>query len=124
MVFSTSGQGIGNIYKLTGSTAKNFAIDSLYEESGATGDEAIIHVGNDALWGRNGRIESLIGVDAFGDVEADDVSRWIASKVASVKGWNAKYNRRTQKAYFWPDDGNEGWAFNKFLYDPSRLIAR
>ena len=123
-VISSSGQGIGSIYKLSGSTAKDFQIDPLYEESGAAGDEAVVHVGNDVLWGRNGRIESLLGVEGFGDVEADDVSRWISGSVSDVKGWTMKYNRRTQKGYFWPDDGNEVWVFNKFLYDTLRSVVR
>lgn len=124
VLLSTSEQGVGNMFKMMGDDATDFKIDDLYPESGAVGAEAIAHIGNDVHWGKNGRIESLIGVEAFGDVETDDVSRWISSKIEKVKGWTVKYNPRTQRAYWWPDDGNEVWVFNKFLYDTLRQAVR
>ncbi len=108
----------GDLFKLSGTTAKDFEIDSLLGFSGAQGDEPLINVGNDLLYGRHGKIDSVIGIQAFGDVETDDVSRWIADEIENVTGWQTAFNPRTKKAYFWPELGNEVYVFNNDMHNP------
>ena len=64
----------GQIFRAVGVSAKDFAFTNLYPSSGVAGDEAMKYVGNDVYYGRQGRIESLLSNDKFGDVESDDLS--------------------------------------------------
>lgn len=123
-LLSTSGKATGHIYKLTGTTAKDFAIQESFDQSGAQGSEPIISTGNDVLWGRGGKIESLIGVETFGDVASDDASRFIADQVDDVATWTLKYNPRTGFLYAWPDDGDKLFVLQNELYDPYRKLVR
>ncbi len=116
-VFSTEN---GTIVTLAGQDASDYAISPLYDGSAAKGNEALAYVGNDVLYGREGRIDTLIGTLAFGDVETDDISRWIVDQIKEVEGWTIVYNPREHKAYLWPQDGSEVWVFHKSIYDPSR----
>jgi len=116
-VFSTEN---GTIVTLAGQDASDYAISPLYDGSAAKGDEALSYIGNDLLYGREGRIDTLIGTLAFGDVETDDISRWISDQTKEVEAWTIVYNPREHKAYLWPQNGNEVWVFHKSIYDPSR----
>lgn len=116
-VFSTE---TGQIWIMTGSTAKDFAIDSLFRDSAAQGSEAIINTQNDILYGRAGRIESLIGILAYGNVLSDDVTRDIQNLVSPVTGWTGVYNPRTYRGYWWAEDGNEVYVYNQQVYDPRK----
>lgn len=110
----------GEINKLSGGSAKDFSIDSLFEGSAAAGDEAIAYVGNDILIGRHGKIESLGAIEAFGDVATDDVSRWIANLIKDIRRWTIKYDARLHRAYLWPELGGNGelYVLEKSLFDP------
>lgn len=118
---------LGQIWQLKGSsptvstTTDEYRFDGLFKDSHATGDESVISIGNDIIYGRSGSIDSLVGTLAFGDVEVDDVSRQISNS-ASIKGtdeWAAAvYNSRLKRAYFWPKDGNEVWSFAQPIYEP------
>lgn len=114
----------GQIWKLTGSNATDYAIKDLHRGVFVTGDEAILNTGNDVIFGRHGKIDTLLGVEAFGDVQTDDVSRWISEEIRAVTGWAySAFNPRTEYAYFWADGGNEVWAFHRPIYQrPSRNI--
>lgn len=103
----------GNMWKLTGSSAKDFAINPLFQLSGASGDESVLYTGNDIMYGRPGRIEALSGVERFGDVEGDDLTQWIADQVEDVTGWTGVYNRRLQRVYWFPEDGSSVWVLFK-----------
>jgi len=93
----------GRLWKLSGTSSKDFAIDNLFTGSAAAGPEAITNVGNDVIFGRVGVIESLSGVDRFGDVEADDLSLWIKPEAENVKNWRIVYDPRTQRILCFPD---------------------
>lgn len=117
----------GQMWQLKGNsptistTTDEYRIDGLFKDSGATGDEAVISIGNDIIYGRAGRIDSLVGTLAFGDVEVDDVSRQISNSdsIRNTDEWAAAiYNPRLKRAYFWPKDGNEVWAFSQPIYEP------
>lgn len=93
----------GRLWKLAGTSSKDFQIDNLFAGSAAAGPEAISNVGNDIIFGRNGVIESLRGVDSFGDVEADDLSLWIKPEAENVKVWRIIYDPKTQRVFCFPD---------------------
>lgn len=96
-----------------------FRIEGLFKDSGAAGNESVVAVGNDIIYGRAGRIDSLIGTLAFGDVAVDDASRHISTAIENVEAWEAAiYNPRTKRAFFWPRNGNEVWAFSQPIYEP------
>src|SRR3990167_1546263 len=68
----------GRLYNLTGSSAKDFAFSDFYPGSAASGVESLSYVGNDIVYGRQGRIESVKDTDRFGDSEADDITAMVA----------------------------------------------
>lgn len=107
----------GRVYKLTGANAKDFAIDELFSDSFASGDEPMTFAGNDVVFGRPGRIESLFSTDTLGDVDTDDFSREIANLIDGVKSWDLTYNSRLKRIFCYPEGGNDVWVLNKSLSD-------
>lgn len=105
----------GNLYKLTGTSAQDFQFLELYPRSSASGDESIATIGNDILYGRRGRIESLVSTDKFGDVEADDLSVSIADSIETFKDWSLTYNARKQRVYCVPDSQAQMWVYHNAL---------
>ena len=108
----------GDIYKLTGSSAKDFAMGGLFPRAGAAGTEAMVGVGSDIFFGRQGRIESLVASDKYGDVESNDVSLQISDQISDVATWTAAYNQRLQRAYFWPADGGTLYVYHYAFAPP------
>lgn len=100
----------GSVWKLTGSDATDFALESLYPGSAAVGDESFTYVGNDIAYGRQGRIESLLATDRFGDVSSADLTRPISDQVESVASWTIVYNSRNQRVYCLPENGAKVWV--------------
>lgn len=107
----------GSIYKITGEDTSDTSITSMFPRSFASGDEAAIYVGNDIVYGRVGRIESLASVDAFGDVKTDDLSLQIKDEIVDLKDWTIVYNPRTNKIIFHP-------AGKQFMWEYSKPMAR
>lgn len=107
-IFSSNG---GRIYQLTGSNTQDFSIESLFPRSSASGDEPIVFTGSDVLYGRRGRIESLIGTQNFGDVELDDPSRQIFPSIKNVKSWDINFDPLRKIAYCWPEGQATVWVF-------------
>jgi hypothetical protein len=105
----------GQMWKLSGASAKDFAIDPLYAGSAADGDEAVAYVGNDVHFGRAGRLESLSATDRFGDVETDDLTVGISGDVEDSDDWTIVYNSRLQTVYFHAAGTEEIWVFHKAL---------
>lgn len=112
----------GNLYKITGESAKidevgltPYAINPLYPDSGASGEESVTFVGNDIFYGRPGRIESLTSTDRFGNVETDDLSLKITPDIQSFTDWTIVYNSRFQRAYCFPTGEAEVWVLHKNL---------
>ena len=58
------------------------------------------------------------------NIETDDVSRFVSGDIEEVRSWTAAYNPRVQRGYFWPENGNEVWAFSNSLYTPSQKLIR
>lgn len=105
----------GAIYKLTGSSEQDFAMAPLHPMSGASGNESFTLVGNDIAYGREGRVESLISTDKFGDTDADDLSAGIFDQIKAYNAWTIVYNSRTQKIYCFPSGVSECWVYHKSM---------
>lgn len=103
------------LYRLSGQDATDFAMESFYQGSAVAGDEAIANIGNDVILASQGRIETLSGTLNFGDVETNDVSRWIAGEVSGAGSWTVVYDRRYQKVLCFPDDQGAVWVLHKTL---------
>jgi len=103
----------GQIFNLIGSDSQDFAFTELYAGSGASGDESLVFSGNDLVYGRRGRIESLRSTEQFGDVQSDDLSRRIKDDIEGFKDWVTVYNARTQQIHFFEDNNSEMWSFSK-----------
>jgi hypothetical protein len=102
----------GSLYTLEGASAKDFKFDDFFAGSAASGAESISYIGNDVIYGRQGRIESVRDTSAFGNSEADDISLKIADQVGDFTGWTIVYNGRNNFAYLFPADQSEVWVFN------------
>lgn len=107
----------GELFSLTGSSAKDFAFGTFYPGSFAAGEESLAYIGNDVIYGRQGRIESVRDTDRFGDSEADDLTAGIADRVAGYTGWRIVYNSRLNRVYLFPMGVSECWVFNPAMRD-------
>jgi hypothetical protein len=106
----------GSIFNLTGENATDFAIDELYPRSGAAGQESVRYIGNDIIYGRPGRVESVLATEKFGDVQSDDITRPINDQVKTYKSWShIVYNSRLQRVYFFPTGITSLWVYHKDL---------
>jgi hypothetical protein len=91
----------GQLFKLTGSTSVDYAFTPFYLGSAAVGTETIKNVGNDVFYMKaGGNIESLRSTDAFGDVTADDLSRWIQTSVNGLSDAITVYDQTRQTVMF------------------------
>jgi len=91
----------GSLFKLSGTSATNYKWDNFYPSSNAVGTESMVSTGNDVMYMRKGgNIESLLATQKYGDVESDDISRWIFSTVSGLTAAKAVYDNRKQKVYF------------------------
>lgn len=112
VLFSTE-KGI--LHDLTGTDAQNYALQEFYANSAAAGDEAVVQAGNDIVYGRQGRIESLIDTDRFGDSEANDLTRGISDRVSGYTGWTLVYNARLDRVYAFPSGVSEVWVLQNAM---------
>src|SRR5688572_4269530 len=98
LIFSTEG---GRLFKLTGTSPTDFALEDFYAGSAATGDESMENIGNDVIFMKSGgNIDLLSATEKFGDVSADDVSRWIPDTVENLTGSITVYDQIRQKVFF------------------------
>ncbi len=91
----------GRLFKLTGTDANDYAWTPFYQGSAATGTETMINIGNDvAFMKEGGSIDLLSSTQNFGDVRADDASRWIINSVQGLTDGIAAYDQFRQKVYW------------------------
>lgn len=102
----------GQVFNLTGSDATDFSFDPFYPGSAASGAESVAYIGNDIIYGRQGRIESIRDTDRFGDAETDDLTLQIADAVKDYTGWRSVYNSRLNRVYLFPEGKSEVWVFD------------
>jgi hypothetical protein len=112
LIFSTEK---GKLFKLTGTSAKDFRIDPFYAGSAASGEESLAYIGNDIIYGRQGRIESVTDTDRSGDSAADDLSASILDQIKDFTGWRIVFNSRLNRAYLFPADQSEVWVYDTAL---------
>lgn len=112
LVFSTLR---GQMHKLVGTTPSDFEIESLFFDSYADGTEAMVVTGNDVIYGRQGRIESLVSTDEFGDVETNDLTLKVSNAIEDFDGWRLMYSSRHQRIYCQPSDQAELWVYHRPL---------
>lgn len=105
----------GQLFNLTGTSAKDYAFTEFYPGSAAAGQESVAYVGNDIIYGRQGRIESVRDTDRFGDSEADDLTRQVADQIANYAGWRIVYNSRLNRVYLFPEEGSEVWVISNAM---------
>lgn len=105
----------GSLFTINGSDATDFSISELYPRSGASGDESVVYVGNDVIYGRQGRIESVVATQNYGDVETDDLSSGIYNLIEDYSNWTNVYNSRNQRIYCIPSGESEMWVLHKSL---------
>ncbi len=98
LIISTDG---GRLWKLTGTDAADFEWVPFYTGSHATGTETMASIGNDVVYmKRDGVIESLVGTERFGDVTANDMSKWIRRTTSGLSDCQTVYDQSRQKVYF------------------------
>jgi hypothetical protein len=108
-IFSTEK---GRLFNLDGTSAKDFAFDEFFAGSNASGAESLSYVGNDIIYGRQGRLESVRDTNTFGNSSADDLTFQIADIIGSYSGWTIAYNGRKNLVYLFPTSQSEVWVFN------------
>lgn len=109
----------GRLYRLTGADSTDYALAKFHLGSAVVGSEAVKNIGNDVILGLSGRIESLIATEQFGDVEVDDISRWIAPSIENVTAWTIEYDRLRQRVFCFPNNQSAVWVLHKnVLNDP------
>lgn len=95
----------GALFKLTGTDANDFAFKEFYPLSNAVGDESMVSMGNDIVYmRRHGSIDILSATQNYGDVAADDLSKWIPTSVNGLNGCIAVYDQYLQKVLFFTAD--------------------
>ena len=121
----------GRLFQITGTDATNYAIREWYPGSAAMGVENIVNVGNDIQYVKEGKIiESLRSTDAYGDVSADDLSRWIPDTM-TTGDFSASimvYDQQKQRVYTFTaleDNANEGICivYDKHIADTGGGIS-
>jgi len=97
----------GRIWKLTGTDSTDFAWQPFYSGSAAFGTETMTNIGNDIVYmKRGGSVESLISTQDYGDVRADDLSRWIRNVTTDITDCRTVYDQKRQKVYFFNSSGS------------------
>lgn len=105
----------GRLYKLTGSDANDFQWTPFYQGSAAIGNETMVNIGNDvAFMKEGGAIDLLSATEQFGDVRADDASRWIPNSVQSLTDGIAAYDQFRQKVYWFVENDAGGKVLTLF----------
>lgn len=102
----------GQIFNLTGSSSQDFAFTPFYPNSAASGAESMVDIGNDLIYGRQGRIESLIDTNTFGNSAASDITTGISDIIGAYSGWTMCFNSRTRRAYAFPSNVSEVWVLD------------
>lgn len=102
----------GRIFELSGASSKDFAFDELYPGSAAAGEESLVYIGTDIIYGRAGRIESLKDTDTYGDTAADDLSRGILDQIKDRTSWTCVYNSRLNRVYIFPSGASHVWVYD------------
>lgn len=113
----------GKIFNLAGESATDFSLEDFFPGSAASGDEALCYAGNDVIYGRQGRLESLRNTDQFGDTEANDLTKQVADVIRGYTGWRVVYNSRLNRVYAFPTGKSEVWVFNTSMMQSGGALS-
>ena len=98
LLISTEG---GALFRLTGTSALDYAWVSYYPASNAVGTESMVNTGNDVMYmKRGGGIELMIPNQESSDISANDVSRVISDTVEGLSDAIAVYDQTRQRVLF------------------------
>jgi hypothetical protein len=111
----------GEIFNLTGTDSTDFAFATFYAASCAAGVESIEEIGNDFIYGRPGRIESVRDTNTFGNSTASDLTEIVSDQVAAYTGWTIVFNSRTRKTYCFPAGVSECWVLDAAIRDANQI---
>ena len=107
----------GRIFRLIGgATTQDFSVVQLQSSEGAAGEESLVLMGNDIAIGTDGRIDTVFGVESFGDARTDDLSRQLAN-IDTIRDWTLAYNERVQKLYCFARFNSKVFVMNKPFLD-------
>jgi hypothetical protein len=102
LVISTQ---MGRLFKLSGSSALDFAWNDFYAGSDVISSEAMVNIGNDiAYMRRGGNVELMTATQNYGDTAVDDVSRYIPQTVNNITSALAVYDQSKQKVFWFVTD--------------------
>jgi len=88
----------GRLFRLTGSSAADYAFVPFYPGSQCVGNESMASIGNDIIYlGKGGRIDALSSTQNYGDVSADDLSRYIPESTSGLTDAITVYDQQNQK---------------------------
>jgi len=91
----------GRLFRLVGNDALEYDWLEFYPGSAAVGDESFVNVGNDIQYMKvGGEIESMSSTEKFGDITADDLSRWIPTQTADITAALCVYDQDQQLVYY------------------------
>ena len=107
----------GNLYQLIGRHAFEYELQEFYEGAGSSGNEALTNIGNDILIGRAGHLDTLSGVERFGDTSVDNVDRWVHPNIEEVNEWTIIYDQRLQKVFCFPKDKSRLFVLHKSVLE-------
>lgn len=106
----------GSLFKLEGTDPDTYAWKEFYPSSNAIGAEAMSSMGNDIIYMRkHGSIDLLAATQNYGDVAADDLSRWIPTSVSGLSDAITVYDQARQKVLFFVE-GKLLVLFKDILY--------
>lgn len=111
----------GQIFHLAGSTSQDFAFDPFFPNSCATGAESMEVIGNDMVYGRQGRIESVRDTNTFGNSIAADMTAIISDRVSTYNGWTLVFNSRLRRLYAFPAGVSEVWVLDQSMRESGQL---
>lgn len=111
----------GQIFNLTGSSAKDFSFNPFYPGSYASGAESMTDIGNDIIYGRQGRLESVRDTNTFGNARAADISSGIADIIENYRGWTTAFNSRLRHVYLFPTGVSECWVMDTAIRDSGQI---
>lgn len=94
----------GALFKLTGVDPDTYEFKEFYPLSNAIGNESMASMGNDIIYMRkHGSIDLLSATQNYGDIAADDLSRWLPNTVSGLEGAIIVYDQFRQKVLFFVD---------------------
>jgi len=111
------------LFALEGSSSFDFAFHEFYPHSNAEGDDGLLTIGNDLIIGRAGALDLLSTTLKYGDVESDDVSRWIKNDIEKVTSWTIVYDQGRQRVLCFPNNQDAVYVLHKDLMNKTRAVT-